>query len=238
MLATLDTWRVHDVEIRMADGWRRAYPDASIGILALDGVENPAEHAGFSEHVRQIEAELRSRWAGATRADLHQIPELAAYRAYYRRFDKTYHVQLQLESVVLKGKPLRGNGALVLAMFAAELQNRLLTAGHDLATIEGALTVDVAEGGEQYVGLGGRDQTMQPGDTYIRDAVGIISSVLYGPDHRTRITPDTRQAVFCVYAPAGVQQEAVARHLADIADNARIIAPQATVTHQQVYLAG
>ena len=225
------------MDVRIADGWRTAYPEASIGILVLDGVENPPEHVALAEHVRQVEAELRDRWVGKTRADLNLLSEFEAYRGYYRRFDKTYHVQLQFESVVLKGRPLRSNGALVLAMFAAELQNRLLTAGHDLATIEGDLFVDVARGGERYVGIGGRDQTMQPGDMYIHDAVGILSSVLYGPDDRTRITPTTRQAAFCVYAPAGIQPEAVERHLAEIASNARLVSPGATVLQQHVYSA-
>jgi hypothetical protein len=40
-----------------------------------------------------------------------------------------------------------------------------------------------------------------------------------------------------VYAPAGVEPDAVARHLADIADFARLIAPQAAAIHQQVYTA-
>ena len=223
------------MDVQITEGWRTAYPDASIGVLVMDRVENPPEHAALAEHVRAIERELRDRWTGATRADLNRLPEFEAYRAYYRRFEKTYHVQLQLESVALKGKPLRSNGSLVLAMFAAELRNRLLTAGHDLATIEGDIAVAVAAGGEQYVGIGGRDQTLQPGDMYIHDEAGIISSVLSGPDHRTRITPDTRQAAFCVYAPAGIQPDAVERHLADIAANVRLIAPGAAVVQQQVY---
>lgn len=225
------------MELRIADSWREAYPGASVGILALDGVENPPEHSALAEHVRRVEAELRDRWAGKTRADLILLPELDAYRRYYRRFDKTYHVQLQFESVVLKGRPLRSHGSLVLAMFAAELQNRLLTAGHDLAMIEGDLAVDVARGGERYVGIGGREQTMQPGDMYIHDHVGVVSSVLYGPDDRTRITPGTGQVVFCVYAPAGVPPEAVERHLADIASNVRLVASQASIAHQQVSVA-
>ena len=226
------------MELQVADGWRQAYPGASVGVLALDGVENPPEHAALAEHVHQVEADLRSRWDGKTRADLNQLPEFEAYRGYYRRFDKTYHVQLQFESVVLKGRPLRSNGSLVLAMFAAELNNRLLTAGHDLAMIEGDLAVDVARGGERYVGIGGRDQMMQPGDMYIHDHVGVISSVLYGPDDRTRIVPNTRQALFCVYAPTGVPPEAVDRHLSEIASNVRLVAPEASITHQQVYTAG
>jgi len=233
--AAWSTGRLHDVDIRIAGGWRKAHPEASIGILAMDGVENPPEHLTLAEHVHQVEADLRSQWAGATRADLNQLPEFEAYRRHYRRFDKTYHVQLQFESVVLKGKQLRGNGSLVLAMFAAELSNRLLTAGHDLAKIEGGVSIDVAQGGERYVGIGGRGLALQPGDMYIHDAVGVISSVLSGPDDRTQITPNTRQAVFCVYAPAGIRPEAVESHLADIASNVRLVAPQASVIQQQVH---
>jgi DNA/RNA-binding domain of Phe-tRNA-synthetase-like protein len=225
------------MDVHVVDAWRQTYPGASVGILALDGVENPPEHPALAEHAHRVEAELRSRWAGATRADLNQLPEFAAYRDYYRRFGKTYHVQLQFESVALKGKPLRGTGALVLAMFAAELRNRLLTAGHDLATIKGSLSIDVAQGGEGYIGLGGRDLALQPGDMHIRDEAGIISSVLYGPDERTRITLETRQVLFCVYAPAGIPPEAVESHLADIASNVRLVAPGASVIHQQVYAA-
>ena len=226
------------MDVRLADAWRKAYPGACIGILAMDGVENPLEHhPALTEHVLRVEEELRRRWAGATRTDLNQLTEFEAYRGYYRRFGKTYHVQLQLESVALKGKPLRANGCLVLAMFASELQNRLLTAGHDLDKVEGDICVDVAQGGERYVGLGGRELAMQPGDMYIHDEAGILSSVLYGPDDRAQITPATQRAIFCVYAPEGIQAEAVARHLADIADTARLVAPQASVVHEQVYTA-
>ena len=224
--------------IRIADGWRQAYPGASIGILAVDGVENPPEHPALAARARQVEEELRRRWAGATRADLNRLPEFEAYRAYYRRFGKTYHVQLQFESVVLKGKPLCSHGSLVLAMFAAEFRNRLLTAGHDRSTIEGVVSVDVARGGERYVSLGGRELALQAGDMHIRDEAGILSSVLHGPDERTRLTADTRQALFCVYAPAGIGPEAVERHLADIASNVRLVAPGASVVQQQVYAAG
>ncbi len=223
------------MDVRVTDAFRTTYPGASVGILAMEGVENPPEDPALAEHVRQVEEELRRRWAGATRADLSQLPELEAYRAYYKRFGKTYHVLLQLESVALKGKPLRAGSSLVLAMFAAELHNRLLTAGHDLAKVEGGITVDVAKGGEAYVGIGGRELALQPGDLYIRDEVGILSSVIYGPDDRTQIGPDTRQAVFTVYAPAGIQAVAVASHLADIASSLCLIAPQATIAHEQVY---
>jgi DNA/RNA-binding domain of Phe-tRNA-synthetase-like protein len=225
------------MDIRVSDEWREAYPGASVGVLAMEGVENPTEHPALGARAHEVEEELRRRWSGATRAELNELPELEAYRRYYRRFGKTYHVQLQLESVAMKGKPLRGQSALVLAMFAAELRNRLLTAGHDLAAVEGELRVDVARSGERFVGIGGRELALEPGDMYIRDGVGILSSVLHGPDARTRIVPETRGVLFCVYAMAGIGAEAVERHLAEIAENARLVAPGASVTQREVHTA-
>src|SRR5215212_6703942 len=102
--------RSDSVDIHLADNWRQVYLQASIGILAMDNVANPPEHAALDEHAYQVEADLRSQWAGATRADVNRLPEFEAYRSYYRRFNKTYPVQLQFESVVFKGKALRSNG--------------------------------------------------------------------------------------------------------------------------------
>lgn len=59
------------------------------------------------------------------------------------------------------------------------------------------------------------------------DARGILSSVIYGPDQRTRIVPDTRRAMFVTYAPAGIDEDAVRDHLAAIEAYVRIVSPRA-----------
>ncbi|MEK7878257.1 MAG: hypothetical protein AAB285_00195, partial [candidate division NC10 bacterium] len=56
----------------------------------------------------------------------------------------------------------------------------------------------------------------QGGDMMMTDGAGVISSVLYGPDERTRLRPETRQALFTVYAPPGIAESAIARHLEDL----------------------
>ena len=66
------------------------------------------------------------------RKSLRDLPVFAAYDAFYRSFKKTYHVQLQLESVVFKDKTIFSPSALVACMFMAELETGLLTAAHDL----------------------------------------------------------------------------------------------------------
>ena len=219
----------------VSKGWKTAYPGAAVGILVMRDVVNPKRHPALEERKEELERDLRSRYAGYDRACLKALPVLEAYGAYYRKFKKTYHVQLQLESVVFKGKSIPSVSALVEAMFVAELKNLLLTAGHDLAAIQEPVGVDVAEGSERYIRLNGQEQQLKPGDMMIADAQGVISSVLYGPDQRTRITTGTEQVLFTVYAPSGIGNEAVQKHLEDIRDNVLLVAPQAKVEALKVY---
>jgi DNA/RNA-binding domain of Phe-tRNA-synthetase-like protein len=69
------------------------------------------------------------------------------------------------------------------------------------------LRLDVARGGEAYTLLNGKGETLKAGDIFMADAEGVTSSILYGPDARTRITPATRNALFIVYAPSNSKFE-------------------------------
>src|SRR5512141_2203553 len=129
-------------------------------------VVNPSFHAELEKRKSTLEQELRARYAGQDRAALGQLLILQAYAAYYRRFKKTYHVQLQLESIVFKNKTLPSVAALVEAMFMAEVKDLLLTAGHDLDSLHVPLTLDVAQGEERYTLLRGQEQALKAGDMY------------------------------------------------------------------------
>ena len=120
-----------------------------------------------------------------------ELETLNAYRDYYRRFGNTYHVQLQLESVVHKGKSLPSVSPLVDANFAAELETLVLTAGHDADLLTQPLTLDVTGGGEAFTGMNGSVKTLRPGDMMMTDAGGVICTVITGQDARTPISPAT-----------------------------------------------
>jgi DNA/RNA-binding domain of Phe-tRNA-synthetase-like protein len=210
-----------------------AYPGACMGVLRMSGVRNPDSDPALDALLDETAAALRERWAGASRADLLAVPELAAYAAYYRRFDKTYHVLLQLESVAFKAKPLRARGVLVAAMFRAELRTGLLTAGHDAALIDGELTLGLA-GDDNYMGIGGRPIVAAAGDMCIRDDKGIVSSIVYGPDERTRLRESTTAAVFTTYVPAGIGRQVVIDHMELMAEGVRAAAPGAITVSLEV----
>jgi len=219
----------------VSETWKTTYPGAAVGILAMRGVTNPKRHTALDKRKEELENQLRTRFSSFDRAALKALPTFQAYNAYYKRFKKTYHVQLQLESVVFKGKSIPCVAALVEAMFMAELKNMLLTAGHDLEALQMPVKIDVADGSERYVRLNGQEQQLKSGDMIIADAQGILSSVIYGPDSRTRITSETRQVFFTVYAPPGIGEQTVYKHLEDIQAYVLLFAPEAEVELLKVY---
>jgi DNA/RNA-binding domain of Phe-tRNA-synthetase-like protein len=221
--------------LTVSKAWQTTYPGAAVGVLAMDQVIAPRKHPGLAKRKAELEEALRARFKGWSRSDLKELPAVQPYVAYYKRFKKSYHLLLQLESVAFKNKSIPRVAPLVEAMFMAELKNQLLTAGHDLAKVEPPVTVRVAAGDEAYTTMGGSEQILKEGDMYIADTRGVISSIIYGPDRRARIRPSTTQLLFTVYAPQGVGNEAVESHLRDIEDNILLIAPEAKVTERSVY---
>jgi DNA/RNA-binding domain of Phe-tRNA-synthetase-like protein len=219
----------------LSDNWKTTYPNAHVGVLVMRNVSNPPSHAELEQRKIALEQDLRPRYADQDRVTLTQLPVLQAYAAYYRRFKKTYHVQLQLESIVFKNKSIPSVAALVEAMFIAEIKNLLLTAGHDLDSLQLPLTLDVSRGEEHYTLLRGQEQELKADDMFIRDGAGVISSILYGPDQRTAINAQTSNVVFTVYAPDGIAEETVSQHLRDLQANVLLVAPSAQVDLLQVF---
>jgi DNA/RNA-binding domain of Phe-tRNA-synthetase-like protein len=215
--------------IEISSSWKSAYSGALIGVLVMHGVANPQQHSRLDGKKKHLEDKLRVQFSSYDRTSLKDVPVLASYRDYYKQFNKTYHVQHQLESVIFKNQHIPNVAALVEAMFIAELKNLLLTAGHDLDMIEAPFRIDVAKGTESYIRMNGEEQVLKAGDMIIADANGIVSCIIYGPDRRTRIRPETTRIVFTVYAPPGIEGQDVNHHLEDIRENVTVIAPGATV---------
>lgn len=224
-----------NVPVSVATAWHEAFPTARVGLLALDNVVNPPSHDGLQQRVTEVEQRLRQRYAGADRATLAALPAIQAYQRHFRTFGQTYHVLRQLESVALKDRPIASRGALVLAMFAVEVETLLLTAGHDLDAVQPPLVLGRSTEDDHFTGIGGKEYALRPGDMLIRDSDGIISAVIYGPDARTRITDETRRVLFTTYAPEGIAEETLRNHLERIEETVRLVAAAATTRLLRIY---
>ncbi len=214
---------------------KSAYPGAHAGVLVMKNVTNPPQCPALDKQKEALENQIRARFSGQDRAAILALPVIQAYEAYYKPFKKTYHVQLQLESIAFKGKTLPNIAALVEAMFMAEIKNLLLTAGHDLDKVQTPVKMEVAKGDEVYTLLRGQEQALKAGDMFMADRAGVISSIIYGPDQRTPITNETRNVIFTIYAPPGIEDATVKQHLMDIQQNVMVVAPQAQTSLLQIY---
>ena len=221
--------------LEVTSAWKSAFPDAHVGVLVIRDAPNVPSHSELQQRKTELEEQLRAQFAGQDRAALSSHPILQTYNNYYKRFKKSYHVQLQLESIAWKGKSIPSVSALVEAMFMAEMKNMLLTAGHDLDTLRLPLLLDVSKGTESYTLMRGDEQLLKSDDMFISDQLGIISSIIYGPDRRTQITADTRNVVFTVYAPTGIDERTLTQHLQDIQGYVLTVAPQARVDLLEIH---
>jgi DNA/RNA-binding domain of Phe-tRNA-synthetase-like protein len=226
------------MEIAVTDKWKITSPGAHIGTLLLANVNNTRRPNALDDRKRELETKLRKKYAGFRRADLLSLNSMRVYRQFYKKFNKTYHVLLQLESVLNKGKSLPSVSPLVDANFAAELETLILSAGHDADRLETPVTIDAATGTEEFIQMNGSRKTLKPHDMMMRDARGVVCSVIYGQDRRTPISVNTRRVLYVAYVPAGIEKAAVFAHLETIKHNVLLFAPKAEIAHLQVYAAG
>ena len=217
------------ISISETDAWHSAHPGAAIGLLELSGVEKKLLSPELNQHKREVEARLRQDFTGCSRRELMMHPVMAAYVQYYKRFTMTYHVLLQVESIIMKGKNLPSVSPLVDANFAAEVNTFVLTAGHDVAKLREPIVIDTAREAEELTAMNGKRKQMRKGDMVMRDQFGLCCSILYGQDNRSPITAETEHVLYVSYAPTGVPAETVMDHLIQIKQNVNLFSPNARV---------
>ncbi len=212
-----------------------ALQGSAVGLLIMRDVANLPSHEKLELAKHELTSSIREKFSQATRGDIKSMHPLCVYAEYYKRFGYSYHVLLQLESVVFRGKTISSISALVTAMFMAELKNTLLTAGHDIEKTDAPLYLKISLGNENYTGLNGKELTTIPGDMMITDSKGVISSILRGPDQRTSIDLKTNQVVFTVYALAGIDDNLIVQHLNDIESYIQVFSDTANTNLKKVY---
>ena len=225
-------------QIEVADRWHDTFPGGYVGVLIIGNVDNARRPTPLDQRKKEIESRLRTKFAAFSRRDLLELEVLKAYRNYYKQVNKTYHVQLQLESVVHKGKSLPNVSPLVDANFAAELETLILTSGHDADLLEAPITLDATQGGETFIQMNGSVQSLKPKDMMMSDGKGVVCTIIYGQDQRTPISLNTRRALYVAYAPSEVPVAVVQQQLDSIRENVRCFAPAAEVEMLELYAAG
>lgn len=197
---------------------KEIYPNIKFGVMIVNMTYSTPNEENFLLLKNSEIENIIAQNPEYNRKEKIKTEPLSNYIKYYKKFKKTYPVLLQLESLLLKSKGIPNVSLPIQAMFLAELKNLLLTAGHDLDKIESPLKIDLANENEHFYGIGEREQTLTRDDLFLSDNLGILSSILNGPDNRTKITKETKNILYFVYGPDGVSEKQIYDHLSDIKD--------------------
>jgi DNA/RNA-binding domain of Phe-tRNA-synthetase-like protein len=224
--------------INISPKWETTYPGAALGILSMRNAYSVQQSPALESKKTALEEKIRLQYRNVERQEILESTVMAAYVAYYKRFRKTYHLLLQLESVAKKNKSIPQTIPLVQAVFMAEMNSFLLTAGHDLDKVLKPIKLDIADGTESYPSLRGEKVICKSGDMIMSDSQGVICSIIRGQDQRSMITKVTDSVLYVVYAPPGIPTISIEDHLLELAENVTLVSPQAEIEFQHIYHAG
>jgi hypothetical protein len=219
--------------IQIAASMCEKHPGVCFGILGLQGF-HASPSAEFTALKNDVIADIRQKYAHYDRKEFILTDPVCRYVRYYKGYKKTYHVLLQLESILLKGKTLPDAEPLVQALFLAELKHGLLIAGHDLDAIEPPLTIFAAQGGEPFTSMAGQSLELPGEDICMRDGKSAILSIIYGQDQRTRLTANTTRAMYLIDGVEGVTRDQMLAGLQDLLIFTRAFDPAVQVTFMDV----
>lgn len=222
------------MRVELRPEFRAAFPEGIFGVLIARDCANRPDSTRLGPAQRAVEGRLRQRFPGDA---IDVDPVAVAYRGYFRRFGNRYPVVHQAKAI-LTGRPIESPSALVEAMFTAEVDSLVLTSGHDLDALAEPLQVDVARDGDLYTKISGKEERLRPGDMIVRDAEGVIASVLHGPDSRTRLRAASTAALFGAWCPVGLAADVAERHLNALAALLRLEWPEAIIDAPRIYRSG
>ena len=201
------------IEITITERLKNRYTAASGGILFIKNIKNSDPGKILEKAKTETEADLVRRFSDIPREELNQNPVLEAYRAYFKKFKKTYHILLQLESVAKKGRSFPAVNPLVDSCFLAELNTFVLSAGHDADLLSSAVQFDLSTDSDDFVQINGTSITLKSDDIIMKSGGKNVCSVIYGQDKSSALSPSTENAFFVSYAPEGVPEKPLIENL-------------------------
>ncbi len=194
------------MDVLISKNLQSEFSNLKIGIMKVRNIKYQIDDSKFTQEKKNIEALIKANYR-----DVKNLDVIKSYNEFFKKFGKVYPIQYQIQSII-DGIGLPSTIKAVEAMFMSELQTMFLTAGHDLDKIEGKLKVELTKGDEKYLKINQKDQSLKAGDLICKDDNGIISSVLYGPDLRTKITKSTTSCLFFSYFPYGQEDGNIKSH--------------------------
>ena len=169
--------------------YEQNYPDVPFGLALITGCRNFENPDGFDAHKRKLLRKMRKRETLALITD-----RIDLYQSFFAGFGFPCPLPEHLKRTINSGFP-RYN-LMVDAHFLAEMCAGILVAVTDYDRFQGALTLDVAVEGENFLGMGQREMQAKDREIVLRDEKGIVCILCQGADEKNEGLEEDRECSF------------------------------------------
>lgn len=197
------------------------FPDAVLGVIVARGIDNAGDPTAVFAELRGQEERVRAAFEGVS---ITEHPRIACWREAYRQFGakpKDYPSSIEnLVRRVSKGHALPHINTLVDLYNTVSLRHILPMGGEDLDRIEGDILLTQAGEDEAPVRMLGEAEERAPrsGEVIYKDNAGAICRRWNWKEaDRTKLTPETRNAVLVVERLPPVTRDQLAEAVEELA---------------------
>ncbi len=186
------------IHFSLSPAYMAHYKGVAFGLTLISGCQNLANPDGFDHYKRKLLRKMRKR------ENLAKISErIGIYDQFFKSFGYECPLPKHLKRTINSGFP-RYN-LMVDTHFMAEMCGGILVAAGDYDRFDGALTLDLANEGENCRGMGSRSMRTRKDEIVLRDAKEIVCVLCQGADEKTRVKDATRNVLFYAYAVPGIE---------------------------------
>lgn len=210
------------------DSFWELFPEAEIGIVVLNNVDNSEQVYSESEAIRDDLAKANEealKWIPAT--PLSKNPVVQVWREAFQKFKKKKGNRASIEALlsrVEKGNYVGGINPLVDIYNAVSLNCALPVGGEDIDHFAGDLRLTVSEeGGDSFLALGDEENNPTlPGELcYLDDEGAVCRCWNWRDGQRTMLTSDTENAFMIIESVDPARHNDVLKAMDAIAENAQ-----------------
>ncbi len=199
------------INFSLSPAYMAHYEGVAFGLTLISGCQNFANPQGFDHYKRKLLRKMRKR------ENLVRIAErVDIYDQFFKSFGYECPLPKHLKRTINSGFP-RYN-LMVDTHFMAEMCGGILVAAGDYDRFDGALTLDLANEGENCRGMGSRSMRTRKDEIVLRDAKEIVCVLCQGADEKTRVKDATRNVLFYAYAVPGIEARYLKEGLTVAAD--------------------
>ena len=189
-------------KLSVSVGIFQTFPDAILGVVIVQGIDNKGESAEVMHTLRVEEGQIAGRFGGVS---VNDHPNIAPWREAYRKFGakpKDYPSSIEnLVRRVLKGHQLPHINLLVDIYNSISLRHIVPAGGEDVDKIEGDIELTFAGEDEPLVRLLGEPEARapKPGEVIYKDRISAICRRWNWKEaDRTKFTEETKNGILII----------------------------------------